>query len=563
MPHIHIGPLVRAMSTNTVVLWAELSEPCTLQVNVTPPHSSGLAVDKGISVLTTTIQVGGHYYIAPQIRGLQPSTWYTYSFTTTSDNKELTTQSGITPLQCFRTFDVPGTDTPHDLRVAYGSCRKAEQDPADALHAFGLWLKQHYAQREDIWPHLLLLIGDQIYADEPSAEIVHSYPHLCKGAQTFEDFCIFYTHAWTHDPAVQQALAVIPTFMIFDDHEICNNWNVDSLWRDKAIRAGKEQLLVDGLVAYWVYQGWGNLAQDANADHPLLAIMHKAAQSGADVLEELRSCVKADVYNLTNIRWHYVIPTQPAIFVANARTERTAIFDQTSARIYGPTRIMSQEQMQDIQKWLQSQEQPIFVSSVPVLLPPLIGLLQYLTGERLSRVLTWPGPFRWLSKQLARLQLFVADQASFDHWPLYISTWHEFIQLAQEKQQEIIILAGDVHFSYALEALTAKSHKTGAHLYQFVSTPLQNILGAASERKVKLQASITSIAYSGLHLRVLPLKPTGTKARIHKQLLFENTLAFLTIHPGLHNTNQIKHEYMSCIDGEFKVVGVTELPAKP
>jgi hypothetical protein len=223
---------------------------------------------------------------------------------------------------------------------------------------------------------------------------------------------------------------------------------------------------------------------------------------------------------------------------------------------------MSQEQMQDIQKWLQLQQQdpPIFVSSVPVLLPPLIGMLQYLTGERLWHKQIWP--LSWLGKQLARFQLFVAHKASFDHWPLYASTWHEFIQLAREKQQEIIILAGDVHFSYALEGRLAPTDKPGAHLYQFVSTPLQNVLGTTSERKVKLQASITRIAYSGLRLRMLPLKSAGTKARIYKQLLFEDTLAFVTLYPGSHDTNQIKHEYMSCVEGELKVVGVTKLPAK-
>ncbi len=566
MAYLRIGPLVRAMSTNTVVLWAELSEPGELQINVTPADASNTPIGATICVTATTTQVGGHYYVAPQIQGLQPSTWYIYSLSTIPDHKELMAKGNGSLLQCFRTFDLPGddtTDTHPALRLAYGSCRKAEQDPTDAFRAFGLWLKQHHAEREEIWPHLLLLIGDQIYADQPAAELIRSHPHLSIGAQTFADYTLFYEYAWAEDPDVQQALAVIPMFMIFDDHEICNDWNVDPMWRSKAIREGKEQLLVDGLVAYWVYQGWGNLAQDA--DHPLLAIMRKAAQSGEDALEELRGCVKADVYNTTTIRWHYIIPTQPTIFVANARTERTTIFDQKSAECYGPTRIMSQAQMQDIQQWLQSEPQPIFVSSVPVLLPPLIGILQYLTGKRIWHEATWSVPRRWPGKQLARFQLFIAHKASFDHWPLYTSTWHEFIQLVQKQQKDVIILAGDVHFSYASEALSATAHKAGTHLYhlyQFVSTPLQNVLGAASERKVRLQAAVTHIAYSGLHLRTLPLKATSAKARIYKNILFENTIAFVTLQPDVRNTYQIKHEYMGCVDGELQVIGSTELPAR-
>ncbi len=572
MPHLRIGPLVRATSTNAVVIWAELSERCDVQLHIIPDDT---VTGETISVYTTTVQVGGHYYIAPQVQGLEPSTWYTYSLSLPPDNTELTIKDNSTLIQCFRTFDVYTIDSAIDdkrcdLRLAYGSCRKAEQDPSDALRAFGIWLSQHCEQKNEVWPHLLLFIGDQIYADQPPAEIIQSHPQLRQGARTFEDFCILYAHAWAHDAAIRQAMAAIPTFMIFDDHEISNNWNVEPTWQSKFIGQGNEQLLVDGLVAYWVYQGWGNLAQDATTDHPLLTIMLTAAQSGADALEMLRNHIRADIYKLTSIRWHYSIPTQPSIFVANVRTERTTILDQNSTEVYGPTRIMSQEQMQDIEQWLHLQQQdlPIFVSSVPVLLPPLIGMLQYLTGERLW--LTGGHALRWSGRKIARFQKSVAARASFDHWPLYTTTWHELLRLIRQKQRDIIILGGDVHFSYSLVAVSAAPHRrlrkegqlADTHLYQFVSTPIQNVLGDASERKVKMQAFITKIAYSGLRLRMLPLKVTDTKARVHRQLLFENTLAFLTLHPRPDNTYQIKHEYMRSIDGEMKVVGFTMLPAK-
>ena len=567
MPHLRIGPLVRATSTDTVVIWAELSEPCNVQLYIIPDDTvAGMT----ISISTTTVQVGGHYYIAPQVGGLQPSSWYTYSLSLPMDNTELTTEDNSTLIQCFRTFDVHTTDLDdkqNDLRLVYGSCRKAEKDSSDALSAFGTWLSQHYAQRDELWPHLLLFIGDQIYADQPPAEVVESHPHLHQGAQTFEDFCILYAHAWTCDAAIRQALAAIPTFMIFDDHEIKNNWNVEPTWQSTFIRQGNEQLLIDGLVAYWVYQGWGNLVQEAATEHPLLTIMLAAAQSGEDALEKLRDCIRADIYKLSSIRWHYCIATQPSIFVANARTERTTTLNQNPVEVYGPTRIMSQEQMQDIEQWLQPQQQylPIFVSSVPVLLPPLIGLLQYLTGERVW--LTGPSPLRWLGRKLAHFQRYVAARIGFDHWPLYTTTWHEFLHLVKQKQQDIIILGGDVHFSYSLAAVSATAHRrqhkgmqqTDAHLYQFVSTPIQNTLGHESESKVKMQAFITNIVYSGLHLHMLPLKVTDTKARVHGQLLFENTLAFLTLQPRPGNRYQIKHKYMTSIDGELKTVGFTVL----
>ena len=101
-----------------------------------------------------------------------------------------------------------------------------------------------------------------------------------------------YKHAWTYEPGIRQALALIPTFMIFDDHEITNSWNLDPTWSMSMLRRGRGQMLVDGLVAYWLYQGWGNLLPQDDPDHPLMKIMQAAAYSGIDVLQALRDAIK-------------------------------------------------------------------------------------------------------------------------------------------------------------------------------------------------------------------------------------------------------------------------------
>ena len=159
------------------------------------------------------------------------------------------------------------------------------------------------------------MIGDQIYADQPPAALKKVYPQLAHGANTFEDFALLYEYAWTKDKGVRQALAVIPTYMIFDDHEITNNWNISPTWRAAALQKGLAQALVDGLVAYWVYQGWGNLDRRTQSHlSPLLSIMQEAEQSGEDVLEALRTQIKQEMSGKADLHWHYTIPTQPAYF---------------------------------------------------------------------------------------------------------------------------------------------------------------------------------------------------------------------------------------------------------
>src|SRR5262249_17311433 len=279
--------------------------------------------------------------------------------------------------------------------------------------ALGQWLIKQSDQREQTWPHVLLLIGDQIYADTPPPPLVQMRPHMKEGATSFEDFAAQYRYAWTTTASVRQALACIPTYMTCDDHEVTNSWNGTPTWRAQMLQSGREQLLVDGIVAYWVYQGWGNLDQQ-EVTHPLLRIMQEAEQTGEDALEALRTCIKQTVSGDTDLHWHYTIPTRPCIFVTNTRINRSCTPDNDER--YAPMHIMSAEQMTELRGWLQEQRTGValLVSSVPVLLPPGIGLVEYLVGVRLwSHAST---PLRWLGRQLARLQLKVAKLAQFEHW---------------------------------------------------------------------------------------------------------------------------------------------------
>src|SRR5207237_9150356 len=128
-----------------------------------------------------------------------------------------------------------------------------------------------------------------------------------------------------------------------DDHEITNGWNTTPNWRARALKHGLEQMLVDGLVAYWVYQGWGNPGPQNEASSALTALMQEAAQSGEDALEHLRAYMRKAVYQEIAPRWHYDIPTAPPIFVMDVRADRPAIL-HSKADADAPARIMSHQQ---------------------------------------------------------------------------------------------------------------------------------------------------------------------------------------------------------------------------
>lgn len=63
--------------------------------------------------------------------------------------------------------------------------------------------------------------------------------------------------------AVRRAMANTPTFMIFDDHEITDDWNITLNWVERATlpKPGGSfgrQVVRNGLCAYALFQAWGN-----------------------------------------------------------------------------------------------------------------------------------------------------------------------------------------------------------------------------------------------------------------------------------------------------------------
>lgn len=555
MSYLRIGPLVRAVTGTSAVLWVECTQPCTVIITALAENGSAEQETTPLHAQMHTITVSNHYYAAPELRNLQPATWYRYHITIQVADGT-TSEVSTALLQCFRTL--ADTPTTMPLRLAYGSCRKPGSPEVDALSLFGSWLTSHIEQRDELWPSVLLLIGDQIYADQPSEELLQHYPQLVNGATTFEEFTLCYQHAWMHDTGTRQALALIPSSMIFDDHEVYNNWNTSTTWRAEELRDGKEALLVDALVAYWVYQGWGNIYHQHAAQHPLLTIMQDAERTGEDAFSALYACIRQEVYAQRELPWHYQIPTIPPIFVANARTNRSAVFSNKPDEIFAPMQIMGQQQISDLYNWMlvNNSNASLLVSSVPALLPPVIGFAEYLMGVRpFAHSIA---PLHKSGLLLARLQHKIAIKLSFDHWPLYSQSWHALVHLLDKRKADVLLLSGDVHFSYTLEARRFLRPRTHARFYQLVCTPLQNMLEEGSRKLINKQAIISRFPYGGLFMRMLPLL-TPQHTRMPRNLLWQNSLALVTLQLHANGSYTLQQAYLGAVNGQMDVVATIEI----
>ena len=145
-------------------------------------------------------------------------------------------------------------------------------------------------------------------------------------------------------PAVRRLLANVPTYMIFDDHEVTDDWNITFDWKEKMIDAPLgSQLLSNGLAAYWLFQAWGNNPKAFNDS--FVRDMVKFTQASGSNKPNIHN-EYIDFYGIKAFgfrQWDFMTPTYPGALFLDTRTKRFYEF-------YGDTResFVSLEKIKDI-----------------------------------------------------------------------------------------------------------------------------------------------------------------------------------------------------------------------
>ena len=106
----------------------------------------------------------------------------------------------------------------------------------DALYALAMRMR---GCPPDEWPDLLLMIGDQVYADEDAPRDARSSsgsggaPRSGPGEEVadFEEYTRLYRETWGEE-AIRWLLSTVPSAMIFDDHDVHDDWNTSISWLD-------------------------------------------------------------------------------------------------------------------------------------------------------------------------------------------------------------------------------------------------------------------------------------------------------------------------------------------
>jgi hypothetical protein len=132
---------------------------------------------------------------------------------------------------------------------------------------------------------------------------------------------------------IRRALANVATYMVFDDHDVTDDWNLCGLWTQRVYtdRFGRA-VIRDGLTTFALTQGWGNdpAAYDTGPGAAVLTAATQLFPTGAaaplpdpnatDALDRLFGLVGGQP---PTMRWHYAIDgAAHRVIACDTRTRR-------------------------------------------------------------------------------------------------------------------------------------------------------------------------------------------------------------------------------------------------
>ncbi|MGH9349366.1 MAG: hypothetical protein ACRD26_19110, partial [Vicinamibacterales bacterium] len=362
-PLVLCGPMLRRVTRASVAVFVATSQKCRVAIEVYRGTSTSTKGTLLASFGTDTRALGDRLHVAVvDITGLAlaPGTLYGYDvrFTPEGGADRYLADLGLLapPLSLGYDLKLPTFSVPENLSelvITYGSCRKAHGEGHDAFPLLDRMIERDRLSPRRR-PHLLILGGDQIYADDvpvplltlirevgtdlmgpgytetltPATGTAYSFADAAIGAgperARFTNTAVGYTAGlenaeltdahllfraeyygiylfqWSDAlwpdhlglaadhfsalgtvpdsyrtkieqqslrlnafrravPQARRALANVPTLMVFDDHDVTDDWNLHREWVTRVRTTGvTRQVTRNALAAYTVFQAWGN-----------------------------------------------------------------------------------------------------------------------------------------------------------------------------------------------------------------------------------------------------------------------------------------------------------------
>ncbi|MEW6496786.1 MAG: PhoD-like phosphatase [Cyanobacteriota bacterium] len=265
---------------------------------------------------------------------------------------------------------------------------------------------------------------------------------------------------------VRRALANVPTYMIFDDHDISDDWYLNRAWCTSVLSKPLGRRAVqNGMLAYAVFQAWGNTPDQFQEGQPgdnlLQAAISWSASAGTDEsasqdiakylgIPELEPETGLPKFKLDEdvlildrdysdqaipIAWHYTVRSyKHEVIVLDTRTWRgyppSAKGDIAPPRLLCPTAF--KQQLQDPLEFSDRLKQTgnLDIEATFVILPTNLVSLQII--DVVQRL------------ELEKGNVFNSDVG--DAWNLNEVALSRLLTELFQRRQVVVVLSGDIHY---------------------------------------------------------------------------------------------------------------------
>lgn len=539
-PLVLCGPLLRRTSREGVSVWLLLARPALLRLEVLHSDSEKL-VAVSASVRTSPVGRGAHVALltataAVPSEGLPVDVLLSYRVRELDQvHQPLAGGVDTDALGLFfepfarPTFCICSAKAPRP--VYFGSCNKLSSTGGDVAPSLVRSISVAYRERDARrMPQALLLLGDQVYTDDLSdlcfaaITTVRGWIGDCDSFDlelesqndrlkyvreffsatteihllSFREIASQYILAW--NPRVWQVLNVdsaysmeasaqewmrvlanVPSYMMFDDHEVTDDWNLNDRWmRRSHAHRGARRIVANALAAYWLFQGWGNVparygpaTAEGSRSHRILASLPTAVTKRPEedeALEDLMSRQRD---------WSYSSPTFPSFLFIDTRANRVrdrsastrdTVHDSTDwddrptprARL-SDVLLRSNAGMRDLVEEIrgESRQFGLFVVSPS----PVFGAAEV---EKRAAEAHQDG--------LANLFRISAERLDLEGWFTNPNNVISLVRnlLHASAARSLVTLSGDVHYSFACNGLIRTRSHSPIRFLQVTSSSMRN-----------------------------------------------------------------------------------------
>jgi hypothetical protein len=512
MPTLLLGPLLRYTGSTQATIWVETDGPCEVGV---------------LGGRARTFAVEGHHYALVVVEDLAPGSVTPYEVRLDGER--------VWPLDDERPPSAIHTRAhERQSRLVFGSCRvgapqrepytlpPGEDDEGYGIDALWAFSRRLQGGREP-WPDCLLLLGDQVYADEVSPEtleFIRSRRDVSQppGEQIadFEEYTRLHRESWS-DPDIRWLLSTVPSTMVFDDHDVHDDWNISASWvQEMREQPWWEERITGAFMAYWLYQHLGNLAPPELASERLFQQVQELGDAGV----ALRAFAEARDRETTASRF---------AFHRDFGNSRLVVVDSRAARVLTEGR----RDMVDAEEWDWIVEHAhgaydhlIIASTVPVFMAKGIHYLEAWNEAVCAG--------RW-GRRAARVAEKLRRAADLEHWPAFQRSFTTMLDVLRElagrdsgtAPGSIVLIGGDVHTAYIAEVELGGDQVS--RVYQVVCSPFRNPLPPIQRRGVKLMRSRAAALVARGLARTAGIRRPEADWQFLSSATFDNSIAVLEL----------------------------------